>query len=311
MTAVVHDFQHAALLHDGPEGFAAAASGFVRDGLDGDEAVIVVASPPNTAALRAELGTAADGIVWGAADDWYLRPGLMFERFLETLSALAVERPGRMRVVGEQVHAGRPDGERRELLRYDALSNLAFRPSGAWVLCPYDRRSTSPSVLDAVRRAHPFLWEERGVATSADYVAPELSLAMGDADLDLPAAPAYATVLASPFDPAEVRSRTAAISRGFLPADRVEDLVFAVNEVINNAETHGDGCTAVALWLDGARLTCEVRDAGPGLPHPFCGYLRPDERSVSGRGLWLARQLCDLVEVRSAGHGTTVRVHVA
>jgi anti-sigma regulatory factor (Ser/Thr protein kinase) len=29
----------------------------------------------------------------------------------------------------------------------------------------------------------------------------------------------------------------------------------------------------------------------------------------SGRGLWMANQLCDLVQVRSSQTGTTVRMH--
>jgi hypothetical protein len=32
--------------------------------------------------------------------------------------------------------------------------------------------------------------------------------------------------------------------------------------------------------------------------------------SPSGRGRWLARQLCDLVQVRTGAAGTTVRLHL-
>jgi hypothetical protein len=31
---------------------------------------------------------------------------------------------------------------------------------------------------------------------------------------------------------------------------------------------------------------------------------------MEGRGLWLINQLCDLVELRSDGSGTTLRMHV-
>ena len=38
--------------------------------------------------------------------------------------------------------------------------------------------------------------------------------------------------------------------------------------------------------------------------------VRPRVEQPSGRGLWLVNQLCDLVSVRSAADGTTVRVRV-
>ena len=49
-----------------------------------------------------------------------------------------------------------------------------------------------------------------------------------------------------------------------------------------------------------------MRDAGSGLPDPLAGYLPPDRRRFSGRGLWLAHQLCDSVEIVSHGARTDV-----
>jgi hypothetical protein len=34
-----------------------------------------------------------------------------------------------------------------------------------------------------------------------------------------------------------------------------------------------------------------------------------DLASEHGRGIWMANQLCDLVQVRSGGHGTQVRLY--
>ena len=312
MRPPAHGFEHTALLYDGPDDFAAAASTFVLDGLEGDEIVVVVTTLDNSGALRAEIGAGADEVQWGAAEDWYLRPGVMFERFLDTLTELAITHRGRIRVVGEQVHTGRPAGEVRELVRYDALANDAFRASGAWVLCPYHAPSTPGPVLDQVRCAHPRLLAHGEVSTSDDFVPPRQVLSRGDAEDDLPLPPPYATVLSPDVDAHEVRRVVAAIARGFLSSDRIQDLVFAVNEVVANADQHGSGTTGVTVWLDGVRLICEVTDAGPGLADPLCGYVRPDDHRSGGRGLWLARQLADLVEVRTwPGRGTTVRVHAS
>jgi len=35
----------------------------------------------------------------------------------------------------------------------------------------------------------------------------------------------------------------------------------------------------------------------------------PDFGGISGRGIWMANQLCSLVQVRSGGEGTQVRLH--
>lgn len=307
-----HTYQHAALLYDDPQDFAAATASFVGEGVDAGEAVVVVTSGANTEALRDVLGAAGDAVTWGAAEDWYLRPGVMFDRFQETITDLARTHKGRIRVIGEQVHEGRTAAEVRELLRYDSLSNVVFQPTAAWVLCPYRRATTPPEVLTDVLRSHPFLRDGGEVVTSDTFVVPEVALAHGNAHDDLPTPPPYATLVTPPMRAVDIRRLATAMGRGFLTDERTQDLVFSVNEALNNAETHGGGATGVTLWVDGARLTCEVRDAGPGLSHPFCGYLRPSTLTAGGRGLWLTRQLCDLVEVRSqAGRGTTVRLHVS
>lgn len=305
-----HPHRHTALLYRSPAEFAAGAGAFVRDGLDGDETVLVVTTSANAAALRGELGDRSACVQWGDAADWYLRPGVMFQRFLDTLEDLARTRRGRIRVIGEQVHTGRPRGEVRELLRYDALSNDALRATGAFVLCPYNLVTTPPDVLRDVERAHPFLSRSGHIADSASFVNTAEFFAAGSLT-SLSPPPSYATVMEAPHNVAAVRRAVAAVGRSFVSDERLADLVCAAGEVATNALTHGRSPVTVALWLDGERLVCDVTDNGPGFPDPMCGYLPPPMRARSGRGLWLSRQLCDLVETASGTDGTTVRLHVA
>ncbi len=87
------------------------------------------------------------------------------------------------------------------------------------------------------------------------------------------------------------------------------DFVLAVNELVTNAVQHGGGSGDVRLWRTGAAIWCEVTDRGPGLPeHIPDGYHLPSPQAYGGRGLWLVHQLCDRVEIRTGGAGTTVRV---
>jgi anti-sigma regulatory factor (Ser/Thr protein kinase) len=89
----------------------------------------------------------------------------------------------------------------------------------------------------------------------------------------------------------------------------IGDLVLAVNEVAANSIAHGGGSGTLRVWRDGGALVCEVSDRGH-LDDPLADRRRPAPGQDGGRGLWLANQLCDLVQVRSFATGTTVRLHM-
>ena len=54
---------------------------------------------------------------------------------------------------------------------------------------------------------------------------------------------------------------------------------------------------------------CEVADAGRILD-PLAGRRRPEPGQLGGYGLWLANQLCELVQVRTFAGGGAVRAHM-
>ena len=54
-------------------------------------------------------------------------------------------------------------------------------------------------------------------------------------------------------------------------------------------------------------LLCEVHDDGP-LADPLPGLRAPHPSDPRGRGLWIARQLCDLLHVWGDDAGTHVRI---
>ena len=100
-----------------------------------------------------------------------------------------------------------------------------------------------------------------------------------------------------------------AAGQAALPPERVAEAVLAAHEVAMNAITHGRGRGAVRVWTAAGELVCEVEDHGPGLSDPLVGSERPDTRRAHGRGLWIARQLCDRVEIESSPGSTLVRLH--
>jgi anti-sigma regulatory factor (Ser/Thr protein kinase) len=90
---------------------------------------------------------------------------------------------------------------------------------------------------------------------------------------------------------------------------RIGELVVASSEVAANVVVHGGGDGRVRIWTDAGHLLCEIE--GPGhITDPLVGRLRPGHSQIHGRGVWLANQFCDLVQIRSTAQRTTVRLHV-
>jgi len=82
--------------------------------------------------------------------------------------------------------------------------------------------------------------------------------------------------------------------------------VVAINEVTTNAVRHGGGKGRMYLWREDHTLHCRVVDEGPGIPPDRLGHTRPAPDTLGGRGLWLARQGCETLQVETGEHGSAV-----
>ena len=88
---------------------------------------------------------------------------------------------------------------------------------------------------------------------------------------------------------------------------RLYYFVVAVNEIMTNAIHHGGGQGWLRIERVGQQLQCEVVDEGTGFaPERLAARAKPAADTLSGRGLWLTRQLCDQVEIVSDKAGTRV-----
>lgn len=94
-----------------------------------------------------------------------------------------------------------------------------------------------------------------------------------------------------------------------LSKDRTADFVLAVDEIACNSVQHGGGDGALRLWPEQDRLVCEISDRGV-LDAQYLERDRPATDAVSGRGLWLAQQLCDELQITSTSSGTVVRAGI-
>jgi anti-sigma regulatory factor (Ser/Thr protein kinase) len=91
---------------------------------------------------------------------------------------------------------------------------------------------------------------------------------------------------------------------------RANDLVLAVSEVAANTLRHTQSSGTLAIWHDEEEVVCEIHDEGM-ITDPHVGHTKPSLDASGGHGLWIVRQVCDLVELTSDASGTTVRMHMA
>ncbi len=98
-------------------------------------------------------------------------------------------------------------------------------------------------------------------------------------------------------------------ARESMSGDSVDDLVLSVHEIATNSIRHGGGRGTLRLWRAGGSLVCEVEDEGRIEEPVGAGASCPGTSPTESRGLWIANQLCDHVEIRSGSEGTQVRLH--
>jgi anti-sigma regulatory factor (Ser/Thr protein kinase) len=115
----------------------------------------------------------------------------------------------------------------------------------------------------------------------------------------------YTTDLAAVRAEVEKQAR-----RASLPERKVIDLVLAVSEVAANTIKHARSQGVLEISHDDREVVCSIHDAG-FISDPLAGQRRPPLGALDGHGLWLVRQVCDLVEIRSDRSGTTITLHMS
>ncbi|HEY7173967.1 MAG TPA: ATP-binding protein [Micromonosporaceae bacterium] len=108
--------------------------------------------------------------------------------------------------------------------------------------------------------------------------------------------------------------RAAAVSDGLgygLPDGPLNDLVLIANELATNAVRHGGGSGRMWLWCGDGRVYCQVVDQGSGMSDPdHAGEKPTDRNALTGRGLWLIRQMAERIDIDTGMDGTTVTVAI-
>ena len=274
---------------------------FIADGLACSEPVFVALPSQCASQVRAAAGAAGWRLAVADMNELGRNPA----RITLALGAFASQHAGqRIRIVTEPLWPGRTDAEIAEVMKHEALVQLAVGAPAA-ILCPYDASRLSPALIEGACRTHPEIVEDGHRRPSSGYQADAGALS----EAELPAPPATAESIAYRSRLSPVRALVGRYAdRAGLPAERRADLVLAVSEIAANTLSHTAGGGTAHIWTSGRELICQVHDDG-WITDPMAGRKRPPP-DADGQGLWVVNHVCDLVETRSGPAGTTTRLHL-
>ncbi|KAB2344812.1 sensor histidine kinase [Actinomadura rudentiformis] len=303
-------FVHQAFLYDSDRTFAERAGAFLRDGLARGEPGFVAVTPHNISLLQRTVRSLQHNIVYVNAADWYTSPGRTLSAYLRRLREHTG--PGWIRVIGEPRWIGRTPSQILAWQRYESVINMTLAGSSAWILCPYDTRVLPRDVVEGARRTHPEIVDRHCTAQSDAYVEPIAFSAECD---QRPLAPPRPPVTTHYISRSELRRTRrlvvlTALDLG-LNGERLDDFATSVQEIATNVVEHGGGDGTARVWLDGNDVVCDVIDRGADWNYHAIGHHPPSPDSTSGLGVWIARRLCDQVEIRTGPNGSLVRLRMA
>jgi len=302
--AQARGFRHEAFFYSGDEEFLAGTVPYLEEGICAGETVLVVLPERRMELVREALGATSNEVEFWQMGDVGRNPARLIPAWRDFLRTCDLQRG--VRGLGEPVSPDRSAAEVEECELHERLFNLAFaKERTLTVMCPYDTSGLGDEALMGAERSHPVCAGPHGRSASPRYSL-DSPLA---GELAEPGRPAV-TLNFDKSDLAMVRHLVGQCARfaGLDPRSN-EDLVLAVCEVATNSIQHGGGKGELHIWDEDGELICAVRDSGR-IDDPLVGRERPRPEQERGRGLWLANQLCDLVQVRSGSCGTDVRLRM-
>ena len=304
-------FSHDVLIHDSDDQLLETVVPFLQAGMESGESAVVCCTPPTTALVQRELGP-DPRVTYLDYDSTYSTPIGAIAAYQEIVNGYVAAGAHHVRVVGESTSDGSVD-DHVDWARYEAVANRALEQYPLSAICTYDKRLLAPDVLAYGRLTHPTSVDRGRRSVNRDFVDPADFLRRTDRTRPEPEEATEpdleVTALGSLED---LRTRIEeCLLRTTHMTQEAADLVLAVNELATNAVRHGAPPVTVRLWVSSDRLVCTVTDRGDGVSDPFAGYIWPGAHGrmpVRGMGLWLARRLCDRLDLVPGPTGFTVRL---
>lgn len=299
-------FSHDVLVHDGEDdALLAGTRAFVEQGLSSGGRVIVHSTPSRVALLRDALEPHPH-LEFGLDEDLYQSPTSTLFAYQRALAESS--EPVELWATGT-VPLGSDPASHPAWARYESMVNEVLGPYAFHGLCTYDAQALPADTIAAARATHPSVSTPMHRADSPDYQDPAEFLANPLAGVpEAPGSPPLVTAtVRRAQDLRFVRHvlQGHAVSSTAMSRGTIDAFVSAVNEVVINGLQHGGTPVQLTLWVETSKLTCQVTDAGPGIPDLLSGYAYPEP--FGSKGLWVARQLCEELFISNQpGAGCTV-----
>ncbi|GAA4749438.1 ATP-binding protein [Actinomycetospora chibensis] len=315
MTTASDPFRHLAVFFHDVDGLVATLAPMLTEALTRGDLVWAAIDDPARGAFERRLGSAADDVVFGEPAQPYSYSGqTTASRRADRLRELTADGRAAL-VLSDSSTVGGP-GPRSSAPDFwsvvDASCNLALSGLPVTLVCLCDATGASEDTERYLYWNHPELFDGSHASPNPRYRTPDQVLA------SVPAPPA--PPLGPPNHLATFEGVTAL--RGVRKATRrhgeeaglsdeqVDGLVLAIGELVSNSIEHGPGRGTLAWWTRPGQVVAQIHDTGH-MTTTTPGLRRPDVRSVRGRGVWLARQLSDVLHFWTGVDGTHVRLEIS
>lgn len=298
-------FRHEMASYRGLDHMVEQVLPFVHEGVELGEPVMVVMLPDRIRLLEQALGADAARVRFLDMGQVGQNPARVipeWRRFVDRAAGRSA-----VRGVAESVWAGRRGVEIEECRLHESLLNVAFDDGASWrLICPYDVDALPDQVIQDAMRTHPTVLPDTERGQGYEGHAHAL------ATFAQPLADSPTSVYEIAFGAEGLTDLRGTVWRmcegaGLTP-DAADVMILAAHEVALNSIAHGGGHGILRSWTEADALVVEIRDSRT-IDDLLVGTRFASGTSESGRGLWMANQLCDLVQVRSPSDGAVVRLY--
>lgn len=300
-------FVHESCGYASDDEFVAVAVPFIRAGLEAGEAVLATTTAANLELLGRSLGPDANRIDVAESAHFGRRPPQRVAAFQRYWRDHAASPDDRVRILAEPVWQGWSEHEVNAWIKMESGLNVVLAEANVSMVCPYDTRILQPAISMSAHRTHPLLARPAGSAESTDYADPIEFAAECDRAFTPASAPFGAAHAPNGTpDPRSLRDFVATQARLHgLSDERADLLVFAVHELATYLSAQFSHPVETRMWPAMGTVECELRVAGGPVPEPYAGFDTPGFAAHNDDRLWIARQLCDMLEIRPSQTGVT------
>lgn len=307
-------FEHTALIVESDEALRRRLLPVLEEHLAAAEPVLMVVGAHVERVIRDAVGDRAGALEWADPNAFYQRLGFAYESFRRYLQ--------RQHDAGRRAHVIAEPDVRTDLdapvdrvaayLSYEAVCNEAYAAYGCPVTWLWDSRRHPAIVIEGVRSLHEYELTDEGRRRSPTFIDATTYLG-GRSEVAMTSPPPIVDLDLRLFERADLEMSRSAVwawcrDRGFSELAS-GDLLTATGEIVTNGLVHGTPPVRVRAWHRHDTLIVQVDDNGARPVPPAAGYWWPDNPAGGGMGMWLARQLADVLTIYTTRECTSVRLY--